>query len=130
MNIAPVIFFLFQDFLIYMRKIDLHLHIQCVIRIALCISFSICNIQYAKKTETFHQCTTIQVKLISLRYSMDVKDKERVRKDVNYHGSISSFKVCFETHGEWCKQPMFDVREVRIKVVVSWFRSKRISVLL
>ena len=50
---------------------------------------------------------------------MNAKDKEGVWKDVNYHGSIFSLKVFFKTHGGWCKQPMFDVRETRIKVVVS-----------
>ena len=79
MGIALVILLFFEFFLFYMHKTYLHLHIQCVIRIALCISFSICNGQYAKKAQTFHQCTTTQVRAnIIGRYSMDTKDKEGI----------------------------------------------------
>ena len=99
-SIAIVILFFIHDFLLYMRKIYLHLYIWCVIRIALCISFSICKGQYAKEAETFHQCTTIKVGAnIFRRYVMNAKDKEGVWEDVNFHGSISSFKVYFKTHG-------------------------------
>ena len=79
------------------RKIYLHLYVQCMIHIALCIVFFVCNGQYAKKTETFHQCTTTQVRAnIFGRYSMDAKHKEGIWKNVNYHGSIFSFIVCFK----------------------------------
>ena len=76
MGIALMISFCSIFFLLYMRKIYLHLQIQCVIRIALCISFFICNSQYAEKAKTFHQCTTTQVRAnIFEKCSMDSKDK-------------------------------------------------------
>ena len=77
MGIALVIS-LFKDlFLLYIRKIYFHLHIQCVVRIALCISFSTCNDQYAKEVETFHQCTAPKLGPI---YLEDIQWSPKTRK--------------------------------------------------
>ena len=125
MCIAIVISLFFNIFLLYLRKIYLHLHIWCMMRIALCTSFSICKGLYAKEAETFHRCTTTQARAnIFVRYSMDVKAKEGDWKNVNYHGSISSFKVYLK-YGGRCKKPMSDVTDAKTKVVVSWFGQRK-----
>lgn len=74
MNIALVISFFFMIFLFYLHKIYLHLHIQYVIRIVLCIFclYARANMPRKPKPSINARANTFR------RYSMDAKDKVRV----------------------------------------------------
>ena len=83
----------------------LHLNIRCVIRIALCISLSICKANMPRKQKP--SIDTQQPKLGPL-FVEDFQWTPNT-ENVNYNNSIYFFKVCFKTHGKICKKSMSDV---------------------